>query len=51
MYVSQQTKHEYCIRIILLAYDVSKSVVIHFDEAVLYYHLYLKVEKDYPVVA
>ena len=39
------------IRIILLAYDISKSVATHFDETVLYYHLYLKIEKDYPVVA
>ena len=25
--------------------------IYHFDETVLYYHLYLKIEKDYPVVA
>ena len=39
-----ETKHEY-IRIILLAYDISNSVAIHFDETVLYYHLYIKIEK------
>ena len=44
MYISRrQSIYEY----LLLACDISKSVAIHFDETVLYYHLYLKIEEDY----
>ena len=47
MYHSRRSTSIY--EYLLLACDISKSVANHFDETVLYYHLYLKIE-DYSVV-